>query len=214
MSKPPRTRPNPTEHPARKAPTYSRLNPDRYAQLDTTEQRRHDAHLDIDAIHDAIQYAELDRRAHGWPSNLRPTDGSRSTDEGALNPVESWSQKADPASEWLAEYAEMRAHLTRLANLARYHYGYDPDRGHADEKNLTPRPRGQQVEICVWCTDPAPPGRDSTGQPLLRRVDGHPIHASPCYWTAATAARRAGVSIAAHIAAAGMNNEQRGRSAS
>jgi hypothetical protein len=211
MSKPPRTRPTPnaaTTAARRKAPTYQRLTAERYSGLDADEQRRHDAHLDLDAICDAVPFAELDRRSHGWPGNLRPRDGSRCTDKGALNAVESWSQKADPASEWLTEYAEVRAHITRLANLARYHFGFDPEKGRPE--NGRPAPRRNTTEMCVWCSEPVVEGRDANGQPLTRRVDQKPIHASPCYWTAATAARRAGVPVAAYV----VNNEQRGRNAS
>lgn len=194
MTKPPRQRPANT---TRKAATYNRLDPERYAQLDPIEQRRHDAHLDIDAIHDAHQYAQLDQRAHGWPHNLRPRDGSRSTDEGALNAVESWSQKDDPASDWLAEYEEVRAAIIRLANDARYHFGFDPERGRPEPG----RPqRRNTVENCVWCHQPAPEGRDPNGRPLIHRVDQKPLHANTCYYQADRQARAEGVTLATLVA--------------
>jgi hypothetical protein len=195
MTKPVRNRP---AQPSRKAPTYPRLPRDRYAALNPEEQRRHDAHVDIDAIHDAIVYAELDRRSHGWPSNRRLTDTSPSTDEGALNPVESWSQQPDPASDWLAAYAEMRGHIIHVANQARYHFGFDPERGRPE---LARPKRRNDVELCVWCDQPAPAGRDNEGRVTVRRVDGRPVHATPCYWAASHEARQTGRSVADIITA-------------
>lgn len=194
-TKPPRTR-TATRQAPRQAPTYRRLKADEYAMLDQHEQHRHDAHLDLDAVFDAVQYAELDRRSHGWPSDRRLSDAPRHSDEESLNAVEAWSQQPDPASDWLAEYAEMRGLILRVARLARYHFGFDPERG----QTTGTEDRQNMVAVCVWCLEPAPSGRDEAGRPMVRMVDGKiPLHTSPCYETAAKQAQRAGLGVLAHV---------------
>lgn len=187
---------------------YVALKPELYAMLSVEGKRRHDLHLDIDAIMDAKPYAELDRRAHGFPEDLSAdksgggvgvtVNDATGEEESQLAAVEAWSQRHDEATDWLAEAGEASAHVRNAANLARYRYGYDPQRG----KDEPDRPRHQnQVEMCVWCVAPAPDGRDEeTGKPKVRRIDGHPVHATPCYWDASNKARAAGRSVGAVIA--------------
>lgn len=206
-SKPPRTRTTRPQHP-KTAPTYKRLTDDAYAALDELEKIRHDLHLDIDAITDAIPYAELDKRSIGFPSSCENgiTGGA---DPGALNAVEAASQhpKVDTATNWLAETTETRAQITRVANLARYHYGYDPERGRAD--TTRPQERHNEVKPCAWCNQPAAPGvRGPDGKLLVRVVDQMPIHRNPCYQTAASQSLRTGVSLVALLTTRNVQNRK------
>lgn len=204
----------PTTKPARKrattetrlprtAPTYPRLPPEKYAALDEREKRLHDALLDVCAIFAAVEYAELDRRAFGFPSSVALTDSPRYNDPAELNAVEAASQRSEPAVEWLAEYTEILAGITRIARLARVNYGFDPERGR-DETNR-PQQRSNQVPLCVWCGDPAPSGRSESGQPLRRDVPlpsggKAPIHAATCYHKAKRDAMLDGRTIQAVLA--------------
>jgi hypothetical protein len=195
-TKPPRLRPGPNH--AAEAKHYERLNPEPYAALPRVEQLRHDLHLDLDAIIDAVEFAELDRRSIGFPSTVGGESVRGGGDPGALNGVESASQHpdVDTAVRWLAEWAEARAQVVRVANLARYLYGYDPEIGRAESRR--PEARRPDVKPCAWCSEPAATGvRGEDGKLLVRVVDQMPIHRNPCYQTAATQALRAGISVVA-----------------
>jgi hypothetical protein len=185
----------------RKAPAYKRLDRDAYAQLDRYEQARHDMHVDIDAVIDAIDFALIDRAAITWPSDIAASDARRGG--GQDTRVEAGIDVAGRhAREWLAEMAEMRGLVTKVARLARFYYGFDPARGR-DEPG---RPAKSSGEKCAWCDGPIVEGRDSEGHPLVRRVDQRPVHASPCYWAASNQARAAGMSVASTIAATNATN--------
>lgn len=212
-TKPPRRhRPGGTQ--PRTAPAYKRLSHEQYAALDEMEKRRHDMHLDVDAIIDAVPYAQLDKESIGFPTALGGGGGGGGADPGALNSVEAASQHklVDRATGWLAEWSEARAHVIRAANQARAYYGFDPDRGRPEPGRPQPRPdRFPDVELCAFCGQPAPSGRDEKGKSLLRRVDDKPVHASPCYWTLAKQAIRAGVSVKDHLH--GVSNRSNPKSA-
>ena len=200
-TKPPRQRPTNTPTTSRTAPTYKRLNPDTYANLTPLEQRRHDLHLDNDTNIDATPYAELDQRSIGYPTTTNGSDTTRTTtNHENLNSVEAaaTNPNLNTATNWLAEATETRALITRVANLARYHYGYDPEHGRPE----TNRPASRQTTTkpCAWCGDPAPTGiRDTNGQLTVRVIDQLPVHRNPCYQTAATQARRTGTSLVATL---------------
>lgn len=208
----------------RTAPPYRRLDPDHYASLDELEKTRHDLHLDIDAIIDAVPYAQLDARATGFrPGRGYDTTGGRSssvrcdqchgidsetcTECGGTGAVPTTSEYSDPtstlafhqnnhtAAEWLTERTEATKQLVRVARLARYFYGFDPDRGRDNPDRPQPRSR-----TCAYCGKEAPEGRGPDGKPLVRLIDQKPIHTSPCYWTAASQAQKQGISIGAHLA--------------
>jgi hypothetical protein len=205
-TRPARTPTTPQQaRPKRVAPRYPQLKPDMYAQLDRLEQRRHDLHADLDAILDAQPAAQLDRDAVGFPNTYRARDGSRSTDEGALNAVELASQHPSPAPDWLTEAVETTAAITRVGRLARYHWPPALTVGTVVatiEGSVTVGQRGNQTPTCAWCGDPAPSGRHpATGQTLVKRCGDHTLHSPTCYIAAYRRAGKAKVTMAAIVTA-------------
>lgn len=193
------------QRPKRTAPRYPALKADAYADLPLEEKQRADAHLDLDAIFDAIPRATLDRDSVGFPSTYRARDGSPSTDEGALNGVEAASQYPDPAVDWLAEAAECRALVTVVGRKARFYWPPVFAAGTVvsqDGEQVTVGGRGNSVAVCGWCHDPAPSGRDpETGKTLVRKIGDFAVHAKPCYQIAYRAAAAEGTTIAAVLLA-------------
>lgn len=226
---------------SRLAPTYRRLSDAPYAALDELEKVRHDLHVDIDAIMDAIPYAELDARCVGFRSGRgydsvsarsssvlcdvcrgTTSDGTCQACSGAGR-VPTTSEYSDPtssmvlggldrtAADWLASARSLYRDTTGLANRARVFFGFDPQHGKPEgDRPQQKQERRSEVEMCAFCNEPAPAGRDEQGKSLLRRVDEIPVHASPCYWTLAKQALRAGVSPASQlqsvVAARGVSN--------
>jgi len=207
------------------------LSDAQYAALDELEKVRHDLHVDVDAIMDAIPYAELDARSVGFrrgrgydaqpgrASSVR-CDVCNGTGGTGLDCAEcrgtgavpTTSEYSDPtsalafgkenrtASEWLTQATDVSNGVTRTANRARYHFGFDPEHGKPERSRPNQKPdRRPEVEVCGFCGEPAPSGRDGEGKSLLRRVDEIPVHASPCYWTLAKQALRAGVTPGAQL---------------
>lgn len=175
-SRPARDRSTKTPPRLRNAPTYKRLTDERYADLTEDEKARHDAHLDVDFLFDALPYAQTDRDCYGIAGG--GTEQTISSIGDHSDPTWNWSLKAEPAIGWLLEQKEARAQLTRIARLARYYWGRDPERDR-DGKRTTPT-----TEICVWCGEPAPDGRDASGRSLIRRVDKAPLHGQTCFYQA------------------------------
>lgn len=211
-TKPPRIRQQTIQ--PRTAPTYKRLGHDAYAALDELEKRRHDMHIDVDAIIDAWPYAKSDSESVGLRASGAGTGGSASyavkNDDGTYESVDATgveilaarhaAEVADKANEWVAQAVEARAHITRLANLARYLYGFDPKRGRPEQSRPAQKPDPiSDMELCAFCEQPCPSGRDENGKPLIRRIDEQPVHTSPCYSTLASQALRAGRSVKAHL---------------
>lgn len=78
-----------------------------------------------------------------------------------------------------------------------------PDRGQLIEETVVGE-RGNQVDVCALCTDPAPSGRDVHGRVLVHRiemVDGTTVvlHASTCYYRVDRRARAHGMSIGGYL---------------
>lgn len=187
------------QRPKRSAPRYPALKADAYADLPLEEKQRHDAHLDVDAIFDAIPRATLDRDAVGFPTTYRARDGSPSTDEGALNAVEAASQYPDPAVDWLAEAAECRALVTVVGRKARYHWPPVFAAGTVvsqDGQAIMVGGRNNDVPLCSWCGLIAPSERDNeTGKTAVRRIGDHAVHARPCYQQAYRASAAEGTTL-------------------
>jgi hypothetical protein len=74
-----------------------------------------------------------------------------------------------------------------LANRAAMFWPTPPAKGDV-VKGVTVGQRGNSVEMCGLCGEPAPGGRNDDGQLLVRRLDGVAFHAvaepgrSACFW--------------------------------
>lgn len=99
-----------------------------------------------------------------------------------------WHRAAEELlSDWppLAESATKR--LSVLANMARAHWPAPVRRGQS-VGGVVVGERGNQVEVCGLCGEPAPGGRNEAGQLLVRRIDGVAFHATAagslpaCFW--------------------------------
>lgn len=192
--------------PKRIAPRYPALKADAYADLPLEEKQRADAHLDLDAIFDAIPRATLDRDSVGFPTTYRPRDGSPSTDERSLIRVSKKGiLQVDPAADWLAEAAECRALVTVVGAKARSDWPPVFAAGTVvsqDGEQITVGGRGNQVPICSWCGDPAPSGRDpETGITVVRKIGDHAVHTKPCYQQASRLAGKGGTTLPALLLA-------------
>jgi hypothetical protein len=178
-----------------------------YAELPREERAVYDLMRDFQAILDAIPRATLDRDAVGFTASYRALDGSRSTDEGALNSVEAASQHPDPSVDWLAEAAECRALVTVVARKARFYWPATLAAGTVvsqDGHAVTVGGRGNTVPLCAWCAEPAPSGRHPNGRPMVSVVDGYALHANgtpDCYRMAWRAGRESATTITSAVLA-------------
>lgn len=76
------------------------------------------------------------------------------------------------------------ARLYNLANNALAWWPHDKVKPGQVVNGVTVGERGNDVEVCGLCKQPAPSGRDDNGQALLRRINGQAFHAAGkgCYW--------------------------------
>jgi len=157
--------------------------PNRQRQPPSTTQATHwkDHHRDLDTIHQAHTYAALEKRSHGFP-----TDHTHETHGTGTDTVFHATQNPDlhRAEDWLNEYAETIAHLTRLANKARANW--QPPTPGTMLAGVTVGTRSSTVGTCPGCGQPALGTHDDP----VKRIDGNPYHlrAAPgrpaCYYLA------------------------------
>jgi hypothetical protein len=174
-----------------------------YAGLDPAEQRRADLHGWVDEVCNIEPRARLDAESVGFPTDYRAKDGSRSTDEGALNGVELAATRPDPSVDWLAELTEAVTALKRVVRLGLFHWPHPLTAGTVvldGGEEVTVGQRGNTVAVCAWCGDPAPSGRDANGKTLVRRIGDHAVHAT-CYMPAYREAGKTGATIVGVLAA-------------
>lgn len=188
-TKPARQRPG-TPAPAKPAaPTYKRLDSEAYAALIDTERARHDLHLDVDAIIDALPRATLDRDSIGFRADCRyesnggglaVTVNAAGEEESQLNGVEAASQKraVDTATDWLAEQKEARSALVVAARSARFKWP-DPPKPGTQMGGVTVGKRTTSLEECGLCHEPLVGGKDGP----IRRIDGQAFCAKKCWFT-------------------------------
>lgn len=188
-TKPPRARttPAPTKP---TAPTYKRLDSEAYAALTDTERARHDLHLDVDAIIDALPRAVLDRDSIGFRADCRyesnggglavTLNEDTGEEEAQLNGVEAASQKraVDAATDWLAAQKEARSAIIVTARSARFKWP-DPPKVGTQMGGVTVGKRTTSLEECGLCHEPLVGGKDGP----IRRIDGQAFCAKKCWFT-------------------------------
>jgi hypothetical protein len=90
------------------------------------------------------------------------------------------------AGAWPA-LGDRRDALYRLADAGSKWWPPPPKKGDT-VRGVTVGQRGNQVEDCGLCGEPAPGGKNDAGQLLVRRIDGVPYHniavtkQGACYW--------------------------------
>lgn len=210
-TKPARQRPDTTPVSKKAAPAYKRLNAEAYAQLTADERARHDLHLDVDAIIDALPRAQLDRDSIGFRGDCRyensgggllVTVNQSGQEEQQLNGVEAASQQkqVDTAVDWLAAQKEARSAITVAGRSARFKWPNPPDVG-VEFDGVTVGARSQTTATCPWCSEVVVEGRnENTGRSLIRRIDGTALH-DGCYKEAWRQAKRTDTSITAIVTA-------------
>lgn len=188
-TKPARQRPGVPAPSKKTAPTYKRLNAEDYAQLTPDERQRHDLHLDVDAIVDALPRARLDRDSIGFRGDCRyennggglaVTVNAAGEEEAQLNGVEAAAQKraVDTATDWLAAQKEARSALIVAARDARFQWP-DPPAAGTQMGGVTVGKRTTTLEECGLCHEPLVGGKEGP----IRRIDGQAFCAKSCFFT-------------------------------
>lgn len=143
-------------------------------RFDWHTERRAALVRDIEAILDAETWANLDRKAIGFPTDVGYSDTPGGGDVESLNAVEAAAvlllAKSDRATDWLSERREALAQVVRVANLARANWGAAPKTGTIG--GVTIGARTSTAEPCGLCNLPVLGGRDDP----LKRIDGVAYH--------------------------------------
>lgn len=176
MTQPPH-RSGPPAGPARPAS----LHPARRASDRQQTATRRAMHAAVDRALDVWPQALLDALEAAYPSG----GGGRSAKGDHADPTAGMAGFPEPARGWLSDLEDVRRRLYQLADDAARLWPMKAKLGMVVD-GVTVGRRGNDVEMCGLCRQPAPSdGRDGNGRPLVHKVpvgDGHVmLHRSPCY---------------------------------
>jgi hypothetical protein len=114
-------------------------------------------------------------------------DGHPWTPSNARRPlhdaVDELMGELPPERHWPAGPRGLLRRVERLASSAELWWPHQPLRKGQVVDGVTVGERGNQAELCHLCQIPVVSGRDSYGNPILKRdAHGNPYHSVPCYF--------------------------------